>query len=69
MLCSAVLSNLASFVIILMRNLELVALHTLIAIKICCDCNCSVALPHGAKGWSAVCDWGISWSNSLFIFK
>ena len=22
-------------------------------------------LPHGAVGWSAVCDCGISWSNSL----
>ena len=25
-----------------------------------CDCICSVALPHGAVGWSAVCDCGIS---------
>ena len=23
-------------------------------------CKCSVALPHGAVGWSAVCDFGIS---------
>ena len=23
-------------------------------------CKCSVALPCGAVGWSAVCDWGIS---------
>ena len=30
--------------------------------------NCYVALPHGAKGLSAVCDWGISWSYSLTIF-
>ena len=21
-----------------------------------CDCKCSVALPHGVVGWSAVCD-------------
>ena len=27
--------------------------------------KCSVALPHGALGWSAVCDCGISWSYSL----
>ena len=25
-----------------------------------CDSQCSVALPHGAVGWSAVCDCGIS---------
>ena len=25
-----------------------------------CDCYCSVNLPHGAVGWSAVCDYGIS---------
>ena len=24
------------------------------------DCYCSVALPHGAVGWSALCDCGIS---------
>ena len=23
-------------------------------------CQCAVALPHGAVGWSAVCDCGIS---------
>ena len=26
---------------------------------------CSVALPRGAVGWSAVCDWGISRSYAL----
>ena len=25
-----------------------------------CYCECSLALPHGAVGWSAVCDCGIS---------
>ena len=29
----------------------------------------SVALPHGAVGWSAVCDCGISWSYSLTFWK
>ena len=24
-----------------------------------CDCECSVSLPHGVLGWSAVCDCGI----------
>ena len=26
------------------------------------DSQCSVALPQGVVGWSAVCDCGISWS-------
>ena len=33
-----------------------------------CFCYCSVALPHGAMGWSAVCDCGISLSYSLAFF-
>ena len=28
-----------------------------------------MALPHGAMGWSAVCDCGISWSYSLFVLN
>ena len=32
-----------------------------------CDCQCSVALPHGAVGLSAVCVCGISLSNSLTV--
>ena len=31
-----------------------------IALQMSCYCNCSVALPHGVVGWSAVCDCGIS---------
>ena len=30
-----------------------------IVILIFCDCKCTVVLPHGAEGWSAVCDCGI----------
>ena len=30
-----------------------------------CYCKCSVALPRGAVGWSAVCDCGISCLYSL----
>ena len=30
-----------------------------------CYYKCSVALPHGAVGWSAVCDCVIYWSNSI----
>ena len=32
-----------------------------------CYCKCSVTLPHGSVGCSAVCDCGISCSYSLFI--
>ena len=42
----------SSFSIILTRKRDLVALS--------CYCKCSVALPYGAMGWSAVCDCGIS---------
>ena len=31
-----------------------------IVFRMSCYCNCSVALPHGVVGWSAVCDRGIS---------
>ena len=30
-----------------------------------CDCLCSLPLPRGIVRRSAVCDCGISWSNSL----
>ena len=30
--------------------------------------DCCVALPRGVMGLSAVCDCGISWSYSLFIY-
>ena len=31
----------------------------LTALRMSCYCKCSVALPHGAVGWSAVCECGI----------
>ena len=31
----------------------------------CVVAVCSLSLPHGAVGWSAVCDCGISWSYPL----
>ena len=40
---------------------------TLIVFLITCDCYCSIAFPHGAVGWSAVHDCGISWSDSLIF--
>ena len=27
---------------------------------------CSVPLPHGAVGWSVLCDCGISWSGDRY---
>ena len=32
----------------------------LTAFLMSCDSRCSVALSHGAMGWSAICDCGIS---------
>ena len=52
---------LSSFVIILTRERELVALLLLsFRCLFTLYCKCSVALPHGAVGWSAVCDYGIT---------
>ena len=41
---------------------------SLIVYFMSCDCLCSVALPRGSVGWSAVCDCGISWSYSLTFY-
>ena len=30
-----------------------------IVLRMSCYCKCVVTLPHGAVGWSAVCDCGI----------
>ena len=32
----------------------------IIVLQMYCYCKCSVALPHGAAGWSALCECGIS---------
>ena len=55
----ALLCVCSSFAIILKRKTEPVAL-LFIVLRMSCYCNCSVALPHGALGWSAVCGCGIS---------
>ena len=34
-------------------------------LQMSCYSRCSVALPHGVVGWSAVCECSISWSSSL----
>ena len=56
-----------SFAIILTRKRELVDL-LLLSFWMSCFCKCQVALPHGAMGWSAVCDCGIDLSYSLIFF-
>ena len=45
------------------RGREPVAL--LYVLRMSCYCIFSVTLPYGVVGWSAVCDYGISWSYSL----
>ena len=52
MFCCTLLCVLSSFAIILTGKRELIAL-------LCLSFWCLVVLPHGAVGWSAVCDCGI----------
>ena len=59
----ASLCLLSGFATILKRKRKLVALILM------SYCECSVALPHHAEVWSAVCDCGITWSYSLFNKK
>ena len=65
--CYALLCVHSSFAIILKRKRKLVALLLLSYRQYCyyksyykCYYKCSVAITHGAAGWSAVCDCGIS---------
>ena len=55
----ALLYVLSSFAIFLTRKKE-PGCFTFIVFLMSCYCKCPVALPHGAVGWSAVCDCGIS---------
>ena len=41
----------------------------LLVFLVSCDCYCSVAIPHGAVGWSAVCDCGIFYHTHLLFFN
>ena len=41
---------------------------TVIVFLLSCSYNCYISLPHGAMGWSVVCDCGISWSYLLLPF-
>ena len=53
--CYALLCVHFSFAIILKRNRQLVV-FCIIVLQMYCYHKCSVALPHGAVGWIAVCD-------------
>ena len=44
---------------------EMASCFAFIVFGISCYCKYYVASPHGAMGWSAVCDCGISWSYPL----
>ena len=57
--CCTLLCVISIFPIILMGKSWLLYFVFLVS------CDCYVALPHGALGWSAVCDCGISLSYSL----
>ena len=67
MFCCALLYNLSSFVIIMMGK-KRAGYFTLFVFLLSCDCNCSIALPHGGVGWSVVCDCCIARSYSLAFF-
>ena len=54
--CCTLLCILSSFAIILMGK----RLLYLFVFLMSCFCYCSVAFPHGAMGWSALCDCGSS---------
>ena len=55
--CCVLLCFLSCFAINLKRKRELVALPLL---SNGCLVECNVNLPHGAVGWSALCDCGFS---------
>ena len=57
--CYALLFVHSSFAIILKRKFAFICL------QLSCYCKGSMAPPHGALGWSAVCGCDISWSYSL----
>ena len=62
----ALLCVISSFAIILMRKRELVAKFFFV-FRMSCYCKCSVALPDGAVGRSAVCECGFFWSYMRFL--
>ena len=57
--CYALLCVHSSFAIILNRKKK-AGCFAIFVLQMYCYYKCSVALPHGAVGWSVVCDFGIS---------
>ena len=57
--CYALLCAHFSFATILKEG-EKAVCFAIIVLQMYCYYKCSVALPHGAVGWSSVCDCGIS---------
>ena len=49
-----------SSIFVVFRLEEKAGCFAFIVLQMSCYCKCSVALPHGVMGWSAVCDCGIS---------
>ena len=58
--CYALLSVHLSFAIILKGKEKKAGCLAIIVLQMYCYYKCSVALPQGAMGWSAVCDCGVS---------
>ena len=50
-----------------LKEEEKAGCFAIIVLEMYCYNKCYVALPHGAVGWSAVCDFGISWPYSLLF--
>ena len=51
------------------RGRERAGCFGFIVSRMSCYCQCSVALPQGPMGWSAVCDSSISCSYPLTIIE
>ena len=60
----ALFCGISSFAIILKRKRERErergGFFAFIVLQMSCYCKCSMALPHGAVGWSEICNCGIS---------
>ena len=60
-LCLVFVGNTALSVL---SSLSIILLYVFL---VSCDSMCFVAFPHGAMGYYAVCNCGISWSYLLFV--
>ena len=66
MICYAVLSIISSFCNHVTEE-ERVGCFTLFVLFLSCGCLCTMAFPHGAMGWSTVCDCALS-GHTHFLF-